>query len=291
MVRFSFNVTGRLAGLALGGLVAAAPLSSGASDAREVYADTAATALMRRVAATYSHDVTGVVAVRSHSELTIAAPVFRRHIVDDGWFVFADGVLAATSHKSDPRQPPLHDPYRERYLGEYTFHSVACTTCAPGSSAIAYESEAHDVAHAHGTLVVDEATARITSSSETPYKLPWPTKSGSLDARWGDAKGGWFPLEIDGAFVGNIGPFVGHARYAQVLSAYDRYPTVATAVATLTNQTGLSAAAFSTDNAIRTHACGKTSPNYKRSSATSYASDRAIGGDRTDCRDAGEFRR
>ena len=227
---------------------------------------------MRRVAATYSHEVAGVVAVRSHSELTIAAPVFRRHIVDDGWFVFADGVLAATSHKSDPRQPPLHDPYRERYLGEYTFHSVACTTCASGSSAIAYDSQAHDVAHAHGTLVVDEATARITSSSETPYKLPWPTKSGSLDARWGEAADGWFPLQIDGAFVGNIGPFVGHARYAQVLSAYDRYPSVASAVAKLANQTGLSAAGLSNDDGNPTRACANMSPNHKRSCATSYGS-------------------
>jgi hypothetical protein len=203
---------------------------------------------MRRVAATYSKDVAGVVAVRSHSELTIAAPVFRRHIVDDGWFVFADGVLVATSRKVDPRQPPLHDPYRERYLAEYTFRVVACAACAPGTTEIAYDSAAHDAAHAHGTLVVDDVTARIASSSETPYKLPWPTKSGSLDAHWGDAPAGWFPLHIDGAFVGNIGPFVGHARYAQALSAYDRYSSVATAVAALANRTGLSAAALSNDN-------------------------------------------
>jgi hypothetical protein len=203
---------------------------------------------MRRVAATYASDVAGVIGVRSHSELTITAPVFRRHILDDGWYVFADGVLAATSHKSDPRQPPLHDPYRERYLAEYSFHVVACATCAAGTIAIAYDSRKRDVAHAYGMLVVDEATARITSSSETPYKLPWPTKSGSLEARWGAAADGWFPLQIDGAFVGNIGPFVGHARYAQALSPYDRYPNVATAVAALTNRTGLAAAALSNDN-------------------------------------------
>jgi hypothetical protein len=247
----AFNVMSRLARFALVALVAAAPLPSGASDAREVPAGAAsetAAALMQRVAEAYSNEVAGVVAVRSHSELTIAAPVFRRHIVDDGWFVFADGALAATSHKSDPRQPPLHDPYRERYLAEYTYRVVACATCAPGTTAIAYDSPARDVAHAHGTLVVDEATARIVSSSETPYKLPWPTKSGSLDARWGEAGGGWFPLQIDGAFVGNIGPFVGRARYAQALSAYDRYSSVATAVTALANRTGLTAAAPSHDN-------------------------------------------
>ncbi len=246
------NVTSRFAGLTLAGLFATVSLPSGAFDAREAPVvgtpDGAAAALMRRVAATYSHDVAGVVAVRSHSELTIVAPVFRRRIVDDAWYVFADGVLAATSHKNDPRQPPLHDPYRERYLAEYAFHAVACATCAPGTTAIAYDSSARDVAHAHGTLVVDEATARITNSSETPYKLPWPTKSGSLDARWGEVSDGWFPLQIDGAFVGNIGPFVGHARYAQVLGAYDRYPSVATAVAVLAKQTGLSAAALANDS-------------------------------------------
>ena len=116
MMRAFFNRPSGFAAVALVAFVAAAPLASGASD-------DPATALMRRVAAAYSTAVAGVVAVRSHSDLTITAPVFRRHIVDNGWYVFSDGVLTATSHKSDPRQPPLHDPYRERYLGEYTFAS------------------------------------------------------------------------------------------------------------------------------------------------------------------------
>lgn len=194
--------------------------------------------LMRRVAAAYTRDVAGVVAVRSHSDLRIAAPLFGRHIVDDDWYVYRDGTLAASSHKVDPRQPPLHDPYRERYLDEYTYRHVRCPTCAAGTAAIAYESDVHDVAHAHGTFVVDDATAHIVRGSETPYSLPWPTKSGELEAVWADSPTGWFPVKIVGAFVGRIGPFVGRAQYAQDITTIDRYASVATATAELMRVTG-----------------------------------------------------
>ena len=225
-------------------LVATCGLGAGASADITAPLDTTddAAPLMRRVAAAYTRDVAGVVAVRSHSDLRIAAPLFGRHIVDDDWYVYRDGTLAATSHKTDPRQPPLHDPYRERYLDEYTFRHVRCATCAPGTAAIAYESDAHDVAHAHGTFVVDDETAHIVSGSETPYALPWPTKSGELDAEWAESAKGWFPVKIVGAFVGRIGPFVGRAQYAQEITTIDRYANVETASAELTRLTGRASA-------------------------------------------------
>jgi hypothetical protein len=213
--------------------------SSSANAAADVSYGGDATRLMRDVAAAYAASTEGVIGVRSHSELTIAAPVFRRHIVDDAWFVFRDGTLVASSKKPDPRQPPLHDPYKQRYLDEYAFQTAPCPACAPDTVAIAYESKSHDVAHAYGTLVIDRETSRIVSATETPYRLPWPTKRGVLAASWGGAAGAWFPLTIDGSFVGSIGPFVGHATYAQALSDYDRSPTVDAAVAALVQQTNL----------------------------------------------------
>lgn len=200
------------------------------------------TELMERVAAAYTLDVAGVLAVRSHSDLTIKAPIFGRHIVDDNWYVFENGNLTASSHKTDPRQPPLHDPYRSSYLSEYTYQLAPCATCAPGTSAIAYESKTRDVAHAHGTFIVNTTTAHIISGSETPYKLPWPTKSGELNAVWADSGDGWFPVKVDGAFVGNIGPFVGRAFYAQANTTIERYRSVSAATASLVASTGLAAA-------------------------------------------------
>lgn len=201
-----------------------------------------ATTLMARVAAAYATDVSGVVAVRSHSDLTIKAPIFGRHIVDDNWFVFFNGNLAASSKKTDPRQPPVRDPYRAAYLDEYSYRIVPCATCAPGTSAIACESKARDTTHAHGTIVIDDASAHVICGSETPYKLPWPTKSGELNATWAESPNGWFPVKVDGAFVGSIGPFVGRASYAQSNTAIERFPTVAAAVASLVQSTGLVAA-------------------------------------------------
>ncbi len=200
------------------------------------------TALMERVAVAYALDVAGVLAVRSHSDLTIKAPIFGRHITDDNWYVFENGNLTASSHRSDPRQPPLRDPYRATYLPEYTYQLTPCTTCAPGTSAIAYESKFRDVAHAHGTFIVNTATAHIISGSETPYKLPWPTKSGELNSVWANSSGGWFPVKVDGAFVGNIGPFVGRAFYAQSNTTIERFRSVSAATASLIASTGLAAA-------------------------------------------------
>ncbi len=191
-------------------------------------------ALVAHVARTYAEATRGVLAVRSTSDLRIDAPVFRKRIHDDSWFVFRDGTLAESSKPEDPRRPQLHEPYREIYLAEYHFAYAPCVACANETVAIAFDSPLHDTAHAHGILTVDVASGRIVASSETPYRLPWPTTGGSLDATWGEVAGGWFPIAITGEFVGRIGPFVGHAHYRQALSSYERYATLDAAARSLT---------------------------------------------------------
>lgn len=235
----------------LSALVIVAGLTSPASAASSTIVAPISTpvdgnALMQRVATAYARNVSGVVAVRSHGDLTIRAPLFGRHIVEDDWYVFENGDLVASSRKADPRQPPLHDPYRANYLSEYTYRVAPCPTCAPGTSAIAYESEQRDVAHAHGTFVIDTVTAHIISGSETPYRLPWPTKSGELDAVWAETPGGWFPVRVEGAFVGKVGPFVGRATFAQANGTIERYPSIAAATEALVRATGLAAAPSTT---------------------------------------------
>jgi len=194
---------------------------------------TDATELMHRVASAYAQTAHGVVGVRSQSLLTIKAPVFHRRIANEGWFVFVDGTLAMSSESRDPRQPPLRDPYRAEYARDYAFAYAPCPSCSPGTAAVAFSSPLHDVEHASGQLVIDLDTALIVSQTEKPYKLPWPTQDGQLVATWGRVGGGWFPETIAGAFVGRIGPFVGHATYAQSLSSYNYYPNVETAAVAL----------------------------------------------------------
>lgn len=36
--------------------------------------------------------------------------------------------------------------------------------------------------HASGRLVIDLSTALIVSETENPYRLPWPTQDGQLEA-------------------------------------------------------------------------------------------------------------
>jgi len=202
---------------------AASSLPAGADDAES---STDATQLMQRVANTYAESTRGILGVRSQSLLVIKAPVFGRKIRNDGWFVFENGTLSKSNQTRDPRQPPLRDPFRKEYLSDYSFSFAACTDCAPGAVAVAFSSRFKDVEHASGTIVVDPATALIITETEKPYKLPWPTQDGALVATWGSAGGGWFPKTISGSFVGRIGPFVGHAYYAQTLTAYSRFPDV-----------------------------------------------------------------
>lgn len=219
-----------LAALVAGSSPAAADVASVVPDGGD---RTDVTALMRRVALAYADATRGTIGVRSTSLLTIEAPLFHRRIADDGWFVFADGSLARSSTPPDPRRPQLHDPYDARYLAEYRFRFVGCAGCRAGDVAVAYESPSRDAAHATGTLVIESATAHVVHDTERPYKLPWPTRDGALEATWGAAADGWFPQTIAGDFVGRIGPFVGHARYAQTLSAYARFPNVDDAASSL----------------------------------------------------------
>lgn len=209
---------------------AATPLAVASTS--DVSADDVAS-IVGRMARTYAASTQGILGVRSSSDLRIEAPVFRRTIRARTWFVFRDGRLVRSSDAPDPRQPPLHDPYRAEYLGEYRYASTACASCAAGEISIGFESAAHDVAHAYGSLVVERATGRIVSSTETPYKLPWPTTGGSLNATWGPVAGTWLPTGIRGEFVGRIGPFVGHAHYRQDLTEYARYASVSDAARSL----------------------------------------------------------
>ncbi len=218
--------------VAIAGL--ASVLVSGSVAADEVAIDV--DALVARMAQTYATETRGVLGVCSSSELRIEAPVFHKTIAEDTWFVFRDGALAESGKPQDPRRPPLHEPYRAEYLAEYRYTLVPCATCTRDTVAIAFASDARDTQHARGSLVVDRASARIIESDETPYKLPWPTSDGSLTASWGAVDGGWFPLAIAGAFVGRIGPFVGHARYRQRLTDYARYASLDDATRALKGQ-------------------------------------------------------
>ena len=214
-------------------MAAAGCCGPGLSSAAAGFAPDDAAELMRRVAATYARSAGGVVGVRSHSVLTIRAPLFRRRIARDGWFVFVDGELARSSERRDERQPPLRDPYRAQYARGFRFCLVPCPDCARGTVAVAFSSPSRDAEHARGRLVIVSATATIVSLIETPYKLPWPTQDGELVATWGAAAGGWFPLAISGNFTGRIGPFLGRATYAQALSSYGRFANVDAAASAL----------------------------------------------------------
>ena len=195
---------------------------------------------MRLVAANYASDVVGVLGVRSHKELTISAPMLQRHTADDAWYVFQNGTLVASSLKADPRQPPLREPYRAEYLGEYSFHLMSRPSGETGTTSIAFDSPTHDAVHAHGTLVVDDATGHIVTFTETPYAFVWPTKSGQFEVAWGGSGSGsgWYPQHIDGAFMGSVGPFTGHAQYVETLSSYAHYSNVDAATSALTQATG-----------------------------------------------------
>ncbi len=185
----------------------------------------------------YSAESKGVVGVRSRSVLRIDAPMNHRKTSTTNWYVYKDGNLVATSEAPDPRRPPLHDPLRSRYHGEYRFKPESCADCPAGAVAIGYSSPTHDEVHAHGTMIVDVGSAHVLHASEVPYAFPRPTHDGKLAITWGRADIGWFPTQVSGEFSGRVGPFSGVAHYDQMFAPYARYASANAAVSTLVART------------------------------------------------------
>ena len=159
--------------------------------------------LMPRATAAHDLDITGLLSVHSHGDLTIKAPCCNRHILANNWFVFENENLVASSHTADRRQPPDHE-------------LVSCRTSATGTSPIA---------------------ADIISGSETPYELSWPSKSAECKQTWCDTSLGGFPIKVQGAFVGNVASFVGHAFDARANTAIERVQSEVEATTSLSRCT------------------------------------------------------
>jgi hypothetical protein len=189
--------------------------------------------LVRRVGAAFAEESRGVIGFRSHAVVQTSPHFVRPDQVDDARIVDVDG-RAVRVRGGDAAGPAaigsaVHQPYDARYAGEYRYSLAACTGCATGSVAVAYDSDDRDAAHGRGLMVVDERSARVLRLTVAPFVVPRPAGSGSLTTTWGTTPAGWFPVATDGTFNGRIGPFGGHATLTQRFTGYKRYPDVATA--------------------------------------------------------------
>ncbi|MDB5027763.1 MAG: hypothetical protein JWO66_1452 [Candidatus Eremiobacteraeota bacterium] len=187
--------------------------------------------VVARAAAAFADTSHGVIVFRSHA--VVNRPLQRAE-VDDAAFVFVDGRKVSSS-AANPGGPAsaeavAHQPYDPRYVAEYRYASTACVApCPSGAIAVSFDAVARDAMHGHGVMVVDPVTAHILRTTTIPYVVPSPARSGTLVTTWGATPAGWFPIATTGTFIGQIGPFRGHATLTQTFTGYARYPSVAAA--------------------------------------------------------------
>lgn len=228
-VAFRVSILGALGALVL----MAGSASAVALDPAPSPAGASVGPLVRRIGAAYAEESHGVIGFRSHALVQTSPRFVRPDQVDDAWIVDVDGravqVRGGVATGPAATGAAVHQPYDARYAGEYRFVSAPCTGCAAGSVAVAYDTDAHDVAHGRGVMVVDERTARVLRMTVTPFVVPRPASTGSLTTTWGGTTAGWFPVATDGTFNGRIGPFPGHATLTQRFTGYKRYSDLASA--------------------------------------------------------------
>ena len=203
--------------------IAAAPVRAAAVPVPD------ATALIKRVAATFAEQARGVFGFRSHATVRSAERILPHDQVEDAWFVFSDGRLVksgGTPGGPASAETAAHQPYDVRYVGEYRFASTACARCAPGTVAIAYDSPVHDAVHGRGQLTIDAQTARILTQTTQPFVVPKPARTGSLATTWAETPAGWYPVSTVGTFIGRVGPLSARATLTQQFTNYRRYAEV-----------------------------------------------------------------
>jgi hypothetical protein len=214
-------------------LWAAAGSGTDAADLPPASSNVQTAALVRRIGAVFAEESRGVVGFRSHALVQTSPHFARPDQIDEAWVVDVDG-RAVNVRGGDAAGPAaaeaaVHQPFDPRYVAEYRFLPAPCTGCAAGSVALAYDTDAHDVAHGHGLIVIDERSARVLRVTVQPFVVPRPARDGTITTTWGSTAAGWLPVAATGTFSGRIGPFGGHATLTQRFTDHKRYADLAAA--------------------------------------------------------------
>lgn len=206
--------------------------------------------LVKQAAAVYAKDVRGIIGYRSVTESRINAPMFNRTILSTSYVVQRDGnplrivmERLVTDGKEASRDELLQQeaktnesfkagkgyfkpPYDARYTAAYRFRLEACHDCAPGMTAIGFESAVQDDQHGHGRMILDSA-GRVREVRYTPNVFP-PNVTHAMVTLTRDADG-LRSLKAD--YQGSMGLIKGSFAMAQRNEGFRRYTSLEEAFA------------------------------------------------------------
>ena len=214
-----------------------------------------AQAIAARAASLLDADRHGVIATVTDASDRIEAPIFHQQSHSRSWVVSENGVAEAAGYlvEEENGKPKPHDELvkdsaaydatvkkhtvaghsalRAEFQSEYHYADAACDGCTEGERAVHYESDKHDGAHTHGTIVVD-ASGHVARVVAQPYVYPqFINDGGDFTTRYGVVLDGKrLPVETIGAYQGHRGPVKGTESFEQRFS-YKRFATIDEAVA------------------------------------------------------------
>ncbi len=209
-----------------------------------------ALSLVKQAAEQYAQDIRGVVGYQSRSESKISAPMLNQSISSTAFTVQRDGIPVrivmtrmVTNGKEASREQLKEQenktnasfkegkgffkaPYDARYIGGYTFSLEDCADCAPGMTAIRFNSALKDEQHGKGVMILD-AAKRIREVRYTPNAYPPNVTRGSVILTRDEVGNGMVGLSgLKMEFHGAMGILKGSFVMDQRNEAFRRYASV-----------------------------------------------------------------
>jgi len=115
-------------------------------------------------------------------------------------------------------------PVDARYSDDYRFENASCDGCAVGESAFAFTTTVHDRWHGHGTVVIDNATARVVRIAYTYEKPPDHATSADAVETFGEGMQGlWTCTHVEENYHGRMGLIGGTATMTYTLDHFKRF--------------------------------------------------------------------
>jgi len=122
------------------------------------------------------------------------------------------------------------EPYDPHYSEDYRVGAGKCDACAPGVTAITFESDLHDAQHGAGTLLIDGA-GHVVGENYTPYVLHDHASAATIVETFEEAIPGlWAVGRVEGRYKGRVAMIAGSAVLQTVRDLYRRFARLDEAV-------------------------------------------------------------
>jgi hypothetical protein len=123
-------------------------------------------------------------------------------------------------------------PFDKRYLSDYQYAVVPCSSCAANEVAVQFASALRDAQHGNGTMHIDGTSGRVIDVVYTPFVLPEHASAGTTTETLGEALPGlWTIVRIERSYSGRVLFVGGHGTAVETLDHFHRFSDQSAGVA------------------------------------------------------------